>query len=474
MMSTTAELAAAGPVRRWPDYRTVWRWHFYAGLLCIPFVLWLATTGSVYLFKPQIDAWLDRPYDSLDVGRGVQPPSAQVTAALKAIPGSVLNAYEMPASATSAARVLVGRGADLFRVYVDPRTLVVLGAVNEEDRFTRVIFKLHGELLQGRRGSMIVETAASWTMVMIITGLYLWWPRAGGAEGVLYPRLGKGGRIFWRDMHAVTGIYVSFFALFLLISGLPWAKSWGGMLKEVRQISASAPVKQDWTTGSDEEIALRRLANTPASTDEHAGHHMAEHAEHGEHDGHGAVPASASVDYGALDRLVPLVSAQSLAPPVLIAPPSRAEKTWTARSDSQNRPLRSSLVLDGTEARVISREDFGQRPLMDRIVGTGVAAHEGQLFAPLNQALGLFTALGLITLSISALVMWWRRRPEGVLGAPPALQRPRLAVAVFVIIGLLGVLLPLFGATLLVMLAVEAAVLRRNPAARAFLGLRAA
>jgi hypothetical protein len=26
------------------DHRTVWRWHFYAGLFCIPFVLWLATT----------------------------------------------------------------------------------------------------------------------------------------------------------------------------------------------------------------------------------------------------------------------------------------------------------------------------------------------------------------------------------------------------------------------------------------------
>jgi transposase len=33
-------------------YRTVWRWHFYAGLFCIPFVLWFATTGTIYLFKP--------------------------------------------------------------------------------------------------------------------------------------------------------------------------------------------------------------------------------------------------------------------------------------------------------------------------------------------------------------------------------------------------------------------------------------
>ena len=42
-------------------YRAVWRWHFYAGIFCIPFVVWLACTGSIYLFKPQIERWLDRP-----------------------------------------------------------------------------------------------------------------------------------------------------------------------------------------------------------------------------------------------------------------------------------------------------------------------------------------------------------------------------------------------------------------------------
>jgi uncharacterized iron-regulated membrane protein len=37
-------------------YRTVWRWHFYARLFVIPFMLILATTGIIYLFKPQLDA----------------------------------------------------------------------------------------------------------------------------------------------------------------------------------------------------------------------------------------------------------------------------------------------------------------------------------------------------------------------------------------------------------------------------------
>lgn len=41
-------------------HRTVWRWHFYAGLFCVPFVIILSLTGAAYLFKPQVEAFLDR------------------------------------------------------------------------------------------------------------------------------------------------------------------------------------------------------------------------------------------------------------------------------------------------------------------------------------------------------------------------------------------------------------------------------
>lgn len=456
--------------RIWPDHATVWRWHFYAGLLCIPVVLWLAATGSIYLFKPQIDAWLDRPYESLNLRGSVQSPSAQVYAALAAVPGAVLSQYELPQQADSAVQVLVGHGNTLKRVYVHPVTLRILQVLDEDSRFSNQIFHLHGELMAGDRGSMIVETAASWTIVMLITGLYLWWPKgASGFAGVVYPRLLRGGRVFWRDVHAVTGFWVSFFALFLLISGLPWAKSWGGLLKDIRHLGSTAAVRQDWTTGRSSELEQRRLASLtsdPQGTpDEHAGHH------HGAATTSEANETSTPPDYHALDVLVPRVYAANLQPPVLIAPPSRANATWTAKSDTQNRPLRTELILDGEHGTILARHDFSQRPLLDRVIGIGIAAHEGQLFAPLNQLLGLFTAVSLWVVCISAIVMWWRRRPAGTLGAPMPAARKSLSAGVITAIVLLGVLLPLYGVTLLLVWGLEQTLLRRWPAARSFLGL---
>lgn len=447
---------AGAPARGRSFYALVWRLHFYAGLFCIPFLLWLSLTGPLYLFKPQIDAWEDRPYDRLAIDGPLAAPSAQVQAALDAVPGAVLNAYEMPSAPNAAPRVLVVRGTELFRVYVHPQTLAILKTIRERARTTRWLFYLHGEMQLGTPGSMAVELAGCWAVAMILTGFYLWWPRgARGLGGILYPRLALRGRMLWRDIHAVAGFWVSVFALFLLITGLPWAASWGGMLKDIRQIGRPAPVHQDWTTGSASEAAEHRADSDPA----HAGHH------HG-----GGAAALPNVRYGELDALVPVVAPLNLAAPALIAPPNARAATWTARSEAQIRPLRESLVLDGAAGRIVSRKTFADWPLIDRLVGYGVAIHEGHMFGWLNMALGLFTALALLAVGVSGGVMWWQRRPAGRLGAPPA--RRSLLGTPLLLAGLLalGVLLPLMGASLLLVLALDRWLFPRIPRLARFLG----
>src|SRR3546814_16902858 len=76
-----------------------------------------------------------------------------------------------------------------------------------------------------------------------------------------------------------------------------------------------------------------------------------------------------SFDGAALDRVVPVVAALQLPPPVLVAPPSAASAQWTARSDTQNRPQRVSLTLAGASGQIVKRIDFNQRPTPDPIIG---------------------------------------------------------------------------------------------------------
>lgn len=176
-------------------------------------------------------------------------------------------------------------------------------------------------------------------------------------------------------------------------------------------------------------------------------------------------------DMAAFDRVVSSVRPLGLEHPVVIAPPSRGSENWTAKSNTPNRPHRVNLVVSGTDGAIVGREDFKDRHIIDRIVGIGIAAHEGRLFGWPNQLLGLLTALGLVLLSVSGVIMWWRRRDAGTLGAPKILVDPRFSLGLLTLVVLFGVYLPLFAASLVGTLAVEWTVLRRVPRLRDWLGL---
>jgi uncharacterized iron-regulated membrane protein len=140
------------------------------------------------------------------------------------------------------------------------------------------------------------------------------------------------------------------------------------------------------------------------------------------------------------------------------------------RSDAADRTVRADLQLDG-QGHVLQRVDFAQRPLIDRAVGVGVSAHEGQLFGWPNQLLGLFTATGLMLVCVSAAMLWWRRRQPGQLGAPSPQDTSPLALGAFVLIVVLGVFLPLFGLSLVLVRMLEWVWWRRWARAARFLGL---
>jgi Uncharacterized iron-regulated membrane protein len=451
--------------QNWLNYRTIWRWHFYAGVFCIPFVMWLSATGSIYLFRPQIETFLDRPYEHLQTASTRKSADLQISSALAAVPGANLHFYQLPRNEHSAVQIVVGRGASEFRVYVNPYNLQVLNVQNEDDRPMQRVFHLHGQLLLGDQGSWIVETAASWAVIMILSGIFLWWPRSTSSlAGTLYPRLHSGSRILLRDAHAVTGVWVSAFALFFILSGLPWAKSWGTYLKLARKISGETNIRQDWTTGRSSEIAARLAmgGGAPMQTDEHAAH-MGRMSG----DMHHTMPMS----YDAVNAVLPTVESLHLAFPVLISPPERRGGAWLAKSDSQDRVLRDQVTIDASSGAVLSRLNFAQRPILDRVVGIGVAMHEGQLYGQLNQLVNLCTALGLLTLSASAAAMWWRRRPHGQLGAPPKYANVRVGIGFVILLAGFSLYLPLFGATLLFTLLVERVLLRKIPSASRWLGL---
>ncbi len=424
-------------------YRLIWRWHFYAGLLCIPFIISLSLSGAIYLFKPQLDAWIDRSYQQLQISGPRTQASQQIAAALSARPGARFSSYQLPDHKQQAVIIHLNQHGEQILSYINPYTLEVLKSVNYESQFIRLVRTFHGELLAGNIGSIMVELAACWAIVLILSGLYLWWPRgASGLAGIAYPRFNQGKRVFWRDLHAVTGVWISAMVLFLLISGLPWSLVWGSAFKELRQWNASPAATQNWSLGRAQEHRHRRTAEA--------------------HQG----------DIELSEDLLASASALNFAPPVLLSVAEHMPGVWLVQSQSQNRPLRANAWLDAESGSLIKIKSFGERPLIDRIVGIGVAAHEGQLFGWFNQLLGLVTALGLVAISLSGFIMWRRRKPEGELGAPVSIPNARMGKVVATITLLLATVLPLLAISLVTVLLLEWLVIRRFAVLRRWLGLQ--
>jgi uncharacterized iron-regulated membrane protein len=225
-------------------YAAVWRWHFYVGLLVAPVLLIMAITGALYLFEHEIErVWYA---DVMRVQPSEKSISLQQQAALIAqqYPSAkILNVTYPRAADESFTWKIANNGVD-EDVFIDAGQAKILGKVDSEWRLMKAISRLHGKLLLDKiggyaLGSWLVELMASWVMVMMVTGVYLWWPRKRQAAGVVYPRIKEKGRKFWRDIHAVPAFFNLFFVIFLVLSGLPWATFWGDNLASLGTLNAN-------------------------------------------------------------------------------------------------------------------------------------------------------------------------------------------------------------------------------------------
>jgi uncharacterized iron-regulated membrane protein len=427
MTDATAPATPASYVTGGAFYRLVWKWHFLASLYVLPFMAMLAITGGIYLYKPQIENWLYA--DQLYVTEAGTPLSFESQiAAVKADYGLTrlrgVTHYGDPNRSTK----IEFNDKDKTRAYawVNPYTGEVLGKVNRDEMPMRVLRKFHGELLLGDIGTKFVELAAHWAVVMFVTGAYLWWPRGQRSlKQALSPPKGRPskGRSWWRETHLFTGFLAIILVVPILISGLPWTDVWGGGLSQIQK-----------ATGQ-KSLSMRFGGGAPKST-----------SESGE-----TIPFA---------EIFAVAAAEGLEAPYEMRPPRKPDAAFWLRSASTNRNDQSELVIDQYSGKVLKRVDFADNPALAKTVFYGISFHQGELYGMTNLIQNTIAAILALMLSVTGFVAWWKRRPAGSLGVPAA---PEAALSPWMIalVVAMSVLLPLVGASLIVALIIDWAILRR-------------
>ena len=160
-------------------YRAVWRWHFYAGLLVLPFLIALSLTGALYLFDDELDALIHSDLKRVEVQQTTQPAASLVSSALQDYPGTAVT-YTSPATPESSAEVTVNSlTGERLAVYVNPYTAEVLGSLDDRGTVMWTVRYLHSFKFFGQTPRKLIEIAAGWSILLVATGIYLWWPRNG-------------------------------------------------------------------------------------------------------------------------------------------------------------------------------------------------------------------------------------------------------------------------------------------------------
>ena len=520
---TTAPTTATGlrddaASRRW---RTVWRTHFYAGVVAAPILLLLAITGLVILYTQPITDFARGDITLRTTTGTSQSLSKQAEAVRTAFPDLAVVAMTTPVDQDHATAFGLSNGRD---AYVDPGSLEVLGTRNPAGGVVGLANRLHGFLnndavevslptlsglvgegpLLGKfsAGDALLEVFGGWALILACSGVYLWWPRQRDSGKALFlPRLRKKGRARWRDLHAVPGFLLSFVLVFFIVTGMPWSGYWGGNwaylagkitppVEVTQPVSAIARLgdvdrlgnKLNWPLQDDPIPASaggsggsNSSSNAGSASDDEPGHvgHLDEPAPIAGGELTAAqvsldVVAAAAADEGMQPGYIVIFPEDDMtdaAAPVfgsfaLTNPwPSKTQQSLTVYVDQ----------FRGTTLGRTTADDWGG---VSKGTDYLVSTHMGTQFGVVNRIVMTFGCVGVTWSIISATVMYTKRRRAGSLGLPRRPADIRLAHRLGLIALVIGIVYPLWGLTALVVMTFDRFVIRRAPRLRVAFGQR--
>lgn len=394
----------------------LWKWHFIAGLISLPFILVLSITGGIYLFKTDYETPRQKHIKEVAVQDHPITLQKQWEIATK---NSVIkpNSMIIANAPDQATEFISGRFGGKSSIFINPYSGVVTGeiAANKTDMF--LVRKLHGELLMGKFGTKIVELIASWMLVLLLTGLYIWWPsRKWSWKGTFLPRIKIDQRTFYRDLHSVTGFWFSLILLLVLAGGFPWTDIFGSNFKWVQKVT---------NTGYSSSWQGKQIRSTPIG------------------------------NMISLDEVVKSVNDLHLPGEVKISFPKGKEGVFSI-SNTNPSDLESQKMIhyDAYSGKQIISLDWSNVGVLMRGRMWLMAFHQGE-FGFWNWILMLLTAIALTVMSVSAIASYALRKKRKSWGVPKVHASFQVSTIIVVALVILSIIFPLFGISLLCILGLE-------------------
>ena len=202
--------------------------HRWLGILLGVYFVMLGITGSLLVFAREIDRALNPELLTAPPQGEHQPLSAIVDTFRRQypdLPMSYVN-YPLPPNGVFNIRSGPNQASQLY-VYINPYTAEIIGDRTRIGSFYGFLMYLHFYLFIGQAGWTLNGWGALLLTVLLLLGVWLWWPtrRSGTAvwKGRLSVRADAGKSRLLYDLHNVVGIYPFVFFLIFTLTTLVFA-----------------------------------------------------------------------------------------------------------------------------------------------------------------------------------------------------------------------------------------------------------
>lgn len=404
----------------------LWKWHIIAGLVSVPVIALLCVTGAIYLFKDNFNNYVyqDARFNTTTVNATKTPYEQQLSAAREFSEGHIVSVTLPNTTEKNTSFRVHTKGHTTSMVYVDPYTSKVTGVYEQDGSLMYTVRKLHGELLLGLPGTLVVELVASWFVVLALTGIYVWWPfKNFSIAGFFTVRTQKGKRLFWRDLHSVIGFWVSLFMLIILAGGMPWTELFGDQLKWVqKQTNTGYP--QHWRNSKGLQSVVSEKGGAQSMS---------------------------------LDQVVEIIEQHALPGEITIKPPQGNSGVYTFSNRAFWLDDQQVIHLDQYSGQPIKQLKWNQVGGLMELRQIFMRLHQGE-YGLVSLLAVLLVTLTFLVSTIASLVSYLVRKPKGRWGLPKVPEGFNAGATIVIAIVAMGILFPAFGISLILIYIAEQAM----------------
>ncbi|MEK5231720.1 PepSY domain-containing protein [Lysinibacillus sp. FSL K6-0232] len=427
-------------------YTRFWRLHFFAALFITPLLLSLTLSGIGYLFYTDVENQL---YDDYFFGQSKGEEALTIDEAVEkaeaAFAGYSTRKVIMLEEPYNT-RLTLSNGHDEKYVFLDDHNQRV-GSQDANYTFSNIMRNIHSSLfIGGTFVNYLVELAACWTIFLLLSGLYMTFK-----GNHLKKHKAENKRQKNKRLHALVGTIITIPMVIFIFTGLLWSALLGSILSNIASDSYPALQQQPPTSEIAEIPWATRQLDAPASDgDAHALHHG------------GGATRYTNPNQITIAQLEQEIQAQHIEKPYTILYPANEEGVFTVAKASNSgvtgldvKPSEeATMYFDQYSGNLIDQVNYEDYGLLAKVFTWGIPLHEGHLFGWPNKLLNLVVCLAFLAVIMWGIRTWILRKKKGELSAPPQISA-KISRSFSVFLLFLGVIMPLFGISLIVVVLIE-------------------